>query len=1096
MAFRHDGQAILTGSYDCTARVWSTQTGYPISPRLEHGDQVECVAFSSDGRMALTGGTDDKICRWDVETGLAAGPPTLSEDDLLGLIFSPNGKFFVSRGRLHAVRLWDASSGRRLGEPLGNNPARNVIFSSDSKVVFAIEEKGLARAWDLSTDRPIEIRAPADDKKVDQSILTSLAMCAGDNVAAVLNGWSNIVRDSRGWQLSDPRSLDGLNFSPDRRHVLIQQHDRSPRLWDISINGPLGEPLPVTTSGRAVFSPDGRFVAIACSDNTVRLWETASRRVVGSPLRHRLQVLDVAFSPDGKMIATSSADGTAKVWEFGLRTLTPVPRKGEVLVATTDPGGVPSPPRMRFTRAAFSPDRTRVLVGDSWYGLARQIDTATAQPLDVSIPHRWSRIRTLQYSPDGSLFVTASHVNGRKEQGTSTTCQIWNTLTGRPQTGILPHINYVSAAAFRGDGKVLATGDYSGVIHFWDVATGEQLTAPLRAGSIVFSMAYSPDGQMLVAGTAETARHAVLWDLSDGRRRGEPFVFKGIVAQLAFSPDGKRLAIGSEDTTVRLVDVSTGQAIGEPLVHADHVRGLAFSPDNRVLLSASKGPDGTGGARLWNAATGEAESPTIATGSAIADGAIAFSPDSSAFVVGCEDGSVSAWNVNHAQPVGPAELLRGSILGVAFHPDGKSWVAVDDYGDVRSCPLPVASNSPVEALITQTALQSGVTLDKTREFSLIDTEAWRCRCATRSTATRASFVAGRDNAMEARAAELCGDAFGALWHLNRLIAAHPKDCLLHARRALALLSMGEPERAAAALEQAVRLGPPKTIVDWLSCRSEDLLAAGRPGDALCLLNVAIAARPAAWQLRAARAAVYSALGRRDEREVDLAAAVERGADIAFLARLAEERFRSGQLHAAIELYDSAIARGTVPYEVWTQAAIAHLKADDLAGYQQLCEALRARYRGRVAEKWVATLLAEMCILGQGGVQADGETAMAWAESALDEFPPGRADLRHSVLTTMGGIHYRSGRFREAIDRINEGIASDNGQISETDAIFLAMAHQQLGGAAAAQDLLASHPPEETTWPDAYWNLEYSRQLRREALRLILDPMLPSDVFAH
>ena len=94
--------------------------------------------------------------------------------------------------------------------------------------------------------------------------------------------------------------------------------------------------------------------------------------------------------------------------------------------------------------------------------------------------------------------------------------------TGRPVSPLLPHVNWVAALAFSPDGTVLATGDYSGSVHLWNVETGAMIGDPLSAGSIVRSMAFSPDGRLVAAGTTGPANHAVLWDLVTGRRRGDP----------------------------------------------------------------------------------------------------------------------------------------------------------------------------------------------------------------------------------------------------------------------------------------------------------------------------------------------------------------------------------------------------------------------------------------------------------------------------------------------------------------------------------------------------------------------------------------------
>ena len=82
----------------------------------------------------------------------------------------------------------------------------------------------------------------------------------------------------------------------------------------------------------------------------------------------------------------------------------------------------------------------------------------------------------------------------------------------------MPHTNYVAALAFQPDGKVLAAGDYNGLVRFWDTSTGREIGRPLPQGEIVLSLAYSPDGKMLAVGLANdhTGKPGIrLWDTSD-----------------------------------------------------------------------------------------------------------------------------------------------------------------------------------------------------------------------------------------------------------------------------------------------------------------------------------------------------------------------------------------------------------------------------------------------------------------------------------------------------------------------------------------------------------------------------------------------------
>src|SRR4029453_17383849 len=53
--FSRDGQRLLTGSGDGSARLWDVATCLPLSPPLPHGEFVWAVGMSPDSRTGLTG---------------------------------------------------------------------------------------------------------------------------------------------------------------------------------------------------------------------------------------------------------------------------------------------------------------------------------------------------------------------------------------------------------------------------------------------------------------------------------------------------------------------------------------------------------------------------------------------------------------------------------------------------------------------------------------------------------------------------------------------------------------------------------------------------------------------------------------------------------------------------------------------------------------------------------------------------------------------------------------------------------------------------------------------------------------------------------
>src|SRR5690606_19818497 len=73
--FSPQGDRILTGSQDNTARLWDAQRGAPLGEPLRHDAAVAAVAFSPQGDRVLTGSYDGAARLWDAHRGAPLGEP-------------------------------------------------------------------------------------------------------------------------------------------------------------------------------------------------------------------------------------------------------------------------------------------------------------------------------------------------------------------------------------------------------------------------------------------------------------------------------------------------------------------------------------------------------------------------------------------------------------------------------------------------------------------------------------------------------------------------------------------------------------------------------------------------------------------------------------------------------------------------------------------------------------------------------------------------------------------------------------------------------------------------------------------------------------
>jgi RNA polymerase sigma factor (sigma-70 family) len=111
------------------------------------------------------------------------------------------------------------------------------------------------------------------------------------------------------------------------------------------------------------------------------------------------------------------------------------------------------------------------------------------------------------------------------------------------------------------------------------------------------------------------------------------------------------------------------------LRHEGPVAQAVFSPDGNML--ATVGWDRA--VRLWDPRTGLAAPGVNVLKESARPLAIAFSPDGQLLVLGCEDGTVRMWDLAKQRERFRSRVDQGSVRGIAFAPDGRTFAVVSNY---------------------------------------------------------------------------------------------------------------------------------------------------------------------------------------------------------------------------------------------------------------------------------------------------------------------------------------------------------------------------------------------------------------------------------
>jgi hypothetical protein len=155
-ALSPDGQTILTGHPDHTARLWSSATGQPLGPPLPHPSRVLRAVFRQDGKVVSVGCEDGSTQLWEVATGQRLGPTLHHPGPIRYLALSPDGRIAVTGCFDAMVQLWSLPSGQPLGEPLQHQGTIWVLaFSPDSRLILTGSWDKTARLWEAATGKPL-----------------------------------------------------------------------------------------------------------------------------------------------------------------------------------------------------------------------------------------------------------------------------------------------------------------------------------------------------------------------------------------------------------------------------------------------------------------------------------------------------------------------------------------------------------------------------------------------------------------------------------------------------------------------------------------------------------------------------------------------------------------------------------------------------------------------------------------------------------------------------------------------------------------------------------------------------------------------------
>lgn len=543
LTFPTDGNQIVSGSADGTARLWRLDNGQNVRT-INHGAPVNAVDISADGTRIVTAGANGVAQVWQTDNGQ-------KKAEVKGVVDR------IENAAVLAERFEVAK--QRVGLADGK-------VKAEEKAVKEREE-GLKKAKEAQTKADKALAEAQEKLKKPQE-----AYDAAKKAFDAKTDDKELEKKLKDAQTALNKEKDNVKKAEEAKKVA----DNSVRLSEQSLKNAQQS---LADAKKAHESETKRQTDAEAANKAAAEAVTAAVKPLHS----------VSFTAGGKMFLTGSEDGSINLWQTdtGKPLETYSGTNGSVSrLVTVDANRV----------LAASADKQLTLwnVNPGWR-IAGRLGPPSDKPLDLTDSICEDRVLSLAFSHDGTKLVS-----GGGEPSRSGELILWDV----PNRKLVrkfedAHSDTVLGVEFSFDDTEIVSGAADKFAKIFSVETGKLIRAFEGHTHHVMDVSIKADGSELATAGADNA--IKIWTVATGEQRRTINNYSKQVTSIQYYGDKNQILSCSGDKNVKLHTTSNGSQTRAYGGAGDYQYAAATDRDLSIVVAA--GADGV--LRVWNGTNGQ-----------------------------------------------------------------------------------------------------------------------------------------------------------------------------------------------------------------------------------------------------------------------------------------------------------------------------------------------------------------------------------------------------------------------------------------------------------------------------------------------------------